>query len=69
MLEENTCGNIQLEPNGRCELTIIKSTAKPLSKTFYSWGSTGVTGELEVNVNLSIKKYDNGETSIEVRNR
>ena len=69
LIKENTCGNIQLEPNARCGLTIVKSSAKPLSKTFYSLGSTGKTGEFEVNLNLSIKKYGNGETSIEVSNR
>ena len=68
-LKENTCGNIQLEPNALCGLTIVKFSAKPLSKTFYSWGSTGTTGEFEINVNLSIKKYENGDTNIEVRNR
>ena len=39
-IQENSCENIQLESRGHCDLSITKSSVKPLSKKFYSWGTT-----------------------------
>lgn len=68
-IKENTCRNIQLEPNDYCDITISKTTAKPLSKTFYSWVVRARAGEFETILHIDIQKYGGGEVGAEVRNR
>lgn len=68
-IQKNTCVNILLEPSGRCEITISKTSENALSKDFYYWASMPRVGNFMLPVILDIQKLGNSEVEVSVRNR